>query len=53
MTVDWLQWMTASREQQERMLRRYREIVKAESDDAKANNYTRMTAAMAEAGRVR
>ena len=51
MTVDWTNWMQLSPAEQEALWTRYRAIVKAESDEAKANNYARMNAAMAEAGR--
>lgn len=45
-TVDWTGWLTATPEQQQDMLRRYREIIKAESDEARATNYARMNAAL-------
>ena len=35
MTVDWSQWMTATPDQQQEMLRRYRDTVKAESEQAR------------------
>lgn len=52
MTVDWSGWLGASEERQAELWRQYREIVKAESDDARATNYARMHAAIREAGRL-
>lgn len=46
MTVDWTRWMTATPEQQQRMLREYREVIKTESDNARATNYRAMDAAI-------
>lgn len=51
MTVDWSGWMTATPEQQQETWRRYREIVKRESDHARATNYAAMDIAIREAGR--
>lgn len=46
MTVDWTRWMQLSPQEQEALVRRYRAIVKDESDAAKANNYRRMDEAI-------
>lgn len=45
-TVDWTPWLRLSAEQQEALWRRYRQIVKAESDASLSNNYARMNAAL-------
>lgn len=50
MTVDWTKWLTLSADEQAALWRRYREIVKAESDQARATNYRAMDAAMRNAG---
>lgn len=50
-TVDWTPWLRLTTEQQEALWRRYRQIVKREADEAKANNYARMNAAIS-GGRV-
>lgn len=42
MTVDWTRWMHLTAQEQEALVRRYRSIVKDESDAARASNYRRM-----------
>jgi hypothetical protein len=46
MTVDWSNWLNLSPAQHDALWRRSREIIKAESDRAKATNYRAMEAAM-------
>lgn len=50
MTVDWSNWLNLSPDEQAARWRRYREIVKAESDHARATNYRAMDKAMREVG---
>jgi hypothetical protein len=46
-TVDWDRWLQATPQEREDMLRRYREIVKAELDNASRDKWARLTAALA------
>jgi hypothetical protein len=46
-TVDWDLWMEATPQERERMLRRYREIVRTEIDNATRSNWRALTAALA------
>lgn len=50
-TIDWSRWFIASDEEKREMDRRYREIVKAESDRARETGYRAVEAAKKEAGR--
>ena len=50
MTVDWSNWLNLSPDEQAARWRRYREIVKAESDQARVTNYRAMDKAMREVG---
>jgi hypothetical protein len=49
-TVDWSCWLTMTPEEQAELVRRYRRIVKAESDHARATNYAAMNEAIRRAG---
>lgn len=44
--VDWSRWLELTLEERAELRRRYREIVKQESESALATNYRRMDAAM-------
>jgi hypothetical protein len=50
MTVDWTHWLQLSPDEQAALWRRYREIVRSESEQAKATNYRAMEAAMRKVG---
>lgn len=49
MTVDWTNWLNLSADEQRALWRRYRQIVKDESDRARETNYRAMDRAMREA----
>lgn len=50
MTVDWTNWLNLSADEQAELWRRYREIVKAESDRALQTKYRAMDEAMRNVG---
>ena len=52
MTVDWTRWMFLTDEEKQARMRRYREIVKAESEEARFTRYSRMDEAIRRAGRL-
>lgn len=53
MTVDWTPWMTLTPEQQAELWRRYRAIIKNESEEAYFTRYRAMNDAMARVGQER
>jgi len=50
-TVDWSNWLNLTAEEQAALHRRYREIVKAESDEARRTNYAAMDRAFKQVDR--
>lgn len=46
MTVDWSRWLDLTPAEQASLWRTYREIVRAESEEARATNYRAMNAAL-------
>jgi hypothetical protein len=46
MTVDWSQWLELTPDERADLWRRYREIVKSESDTARFSNYARVNEAL-------
>lgn len=46
MTVDWTNWLTMTLAEQAALWRRYKEIIKAESDESRRTNYAAMNAAI-------
>jgi hypothetical protein len=46
-TVDWSAWLRLSTEQQDALWRRYRQIIKAETDRAEQTGYAALKAAPA------
>jgi len=46
MTVDWSNWLTLTPQQQNALWAQYRQIISAESQQARFNNYKRLNDAL-------